>query len=242
MAGATENTRNTEILTGMLSLMAGLALIATILTRFEFISFFSSYTEDLEYLRDNLYLLQINSGVWLFTALLLTLMASAYIVLLNPFHKMFSWLTGFFLILTAAMLSVSGIKGFSIIQLVRFFDELEVGSNDAMRIMIFTLAREKDIYISISYSILGFAFISLGGFAFRTRRLSIVTGIVCIITGSSLPVLTILAPESLYADIALVAGFITFIIIGLRLLFTGFERKMRKTTLSMKPEFEEGEV
>jgi hypothetical protein len=166
-------------------------------------------------------------------------MASAYIVLLNHFHKLFSWLTGFFLILAAAMLSVSGIKGLSIIQLIQYFNDLDLTSNDSMRIIVFSLAREKEIYISISYSILGMAFISLGAFAFRTRRISILTGVISMITGLALPALTTFAPESIYADIALVAGFLTFIIIGLRLLFAGFERKFRKTTISMKPEREE---
>ena len=107
MANDNINIRNTEIITGIFSILAGLALILTIITRFEFISFFSSLNEDLDYLLDNMQLLKLNSIIWLVTALIITVSASTFIVLLNPWHKLFSWLTGFFMILAAAMISVS---------------------------------------------------------------------------------------------------------------------------------------
>jgi hypothetical protein len=229
-----QNTRNTEVITGVFSLFAGLSIIATILTRFEFVSFFSSFSEDLEYLSDNIFLLRINSITWLITALILTISASTFIVLLNPYHRLFSWTTGFFLILAAAMISVSGIKGFSIIDILDNFRDLNLTDNDALKVAVFTLAREKEIYIVASYTLLGLAFLSLAAFAFRTRRLSIFTGLVSLITGIILPVFTVLIPESLLSDIGLVAGFLTFLIIGMRLLFSGLEKKQRKTIHSQK--------
>ncbi len=223
-----QNTRNTEIIAGVFSIFAGLSIIATILTRFEFISFFSSFSEDLEYLTDNIYLLRINSITWLITALILTISASTFIVLLNPYHRLFSWMTGFFLILASAMICVSGIKGLSIIDILNNSRDLKLGDNDALKVAIFILAREKEMYIITSYTLLGLAFLSLSAFTYRTRRLSIFTGSVSLITGIILPVFTALIPESLLSDIGLVAGFITFLIIGMRLLFTGLEKKRRK--------------
>ncbi len=224
-----QNTRNTEVITGIFSLFSGLAIIATILTRFEFVSFFSSYSEDLEYLTENIFLLRINSITWLITALILTVSASTFIVLLNPYHRLFSWLTGFFLILASSMISVSGIKGFSIIDILINFRDLNLSENDALKVAIFTLAREKEMYIITSYTLLGLAFLSLAAFAFRTRRLSIITGSVSLITGIILPVFTALIPRSLLSDLGLVAGFITFLFLGMRLLFTGLEKRQRKT-------------
>ena len=223
-----QNTRNTEIIAGVFSIFAGLSIIATILTRFEFISFFSSFSEDLEYLTDNIFLLRINSITWLITALILTISASTFIVLLNPYHRLFSWMTGFFLILASSMICVSGIKGLSIIDILNNSRDLKLGDNDALKVAIFILAREKEMYIITSYTLLGLAFLSLSAFTYRTRRLSIFTGSVSLITGIILPVFTALIPESLLSDIGLVAGFITFLIIGMRLLFTGLEKKRRK--------------
>jgi len=231
-----QNTRSTEIITGIFSLFAGLSIIATILTRFEFVSFFSSFSEDLEYLTDNIFLLRINSIIWLVTALILTVSASTFIVLLNPYHRLFSWMTGFFLILAAAMICVSGIKGFTIIDILGNFRDLNLGSSDALKVSIFSLAREKDMYIITSYTLLGLAFISLAAFTFRTRRLSIFTGSVSLVTGIILPFFTALVPESLPSDIGLVAGFITFLIIGMRLLFSGLEKKRRNAVYIEKPE------
>ncbi len=216
-----QNTRNTEVITGVFSLFAGLSIIATILTRFEFVSFFSSFSEDLDYLTDNIFLLRINSITWLITAFILTVSASTFIVLLNPYHRLFSWLTGFFIILASDMICVSGIKGFSIIDILNNSRDLNLGGNDALKVAIFSLSREKDMYIITSYTLLGLAFLSLAAFAFRTRRLSIFTGLVSLITGIILPVFTALIPKSLLSDFGLVAGFVTFLIIGMRLLFTG---------------------
>jgi hypothetical protein len=140
------NTRNTEKIAGIFAILAGLSLIATILTRFEFISFFSSFSEDLDYLFDNLSLVRLNSIIWMTTALILTVSASTFIVLLNPYHKLFSWLIGFFMILAAAMICVSGIKGFSIIDIISNFKELNLSGSDALNISILPFhARKKFI-------------------------------------------------------------------------------------------------
>ncbi|MCF8379754.1 MAG: hypothetical protein K9H49_09270 [Bacteroidales bacterium] len=221
------NIRNTEIITGIFSILAGLALISTIITRFEFISFFSSLNEDLDYLLDNIQLLRINSVIWLITGLIITVSASTFIVLLNPWHKLFSWLTGFFMILTAAMISVSGIKGISIIEIVLHYQNLELSNSELLKLSIFTLAQEKELYIISSYSLLGFAFLSLGLFALRTRSMTILTGIVSIISGIILPVFTIMNKDSILADVGLVGGSITFMVIGVRILFNGLTLKKR---------------
>jgi hypothetical protein len=223
------NIRNTEIITGIFSIFAGLALIATIITRFEFISFFSSLNEDLEYLLDNIQLLRLNSIIWIVTSLIITVSASTFIVLLNPWHKLFSWMTGFFFILASAMLSVSGIKGLSVIEILLHYQEMGLNNLDIVKINIFSLAREKELYIVTSYTLLGFGFLSLGLFALRSRSITIFTGIVSIISGIILPVFNSLIPESLLSDIGLVAGSITFMVIGIRISFNGLSLRKKET-------------
>lgn len=219
-------SRNTEVITGLFSLLAGIMLIFTILTRFEYITLFSSLDEDLEYLMDNITLLRINAVIWVITSLVVTVSASTFIVILNPFHKLFSWLTGFFLILSAAMICVSGIKALSVIDILQHFDQLELLDNEILRLSIYTLSREKEIYIISAYTLLGLGFLSLGLFTFRTRRLSYFTAFVSTITGIIVPVFTSLIPESILADIGLVAGSITFMVVGVRLLFSGVNQNI----------------
>lgn len=219
-------SRNTEVIAGLFALLSGIMLIFTILTRFEYITLFSSLNEDLEYLMDNITLLRINAVIWVITSLVVTVSASTFIVILNPFHKLFSWLTGFFLILSAAMICVSGIKALSVIDILQHFDQLELLDSEILRLSIYTLSREKEIYIIAAYTLLGFGFLSLGLFTFRTRRLSYFTAFVSTITGIIVPVFTSLIPESVLADIGLVAGSITFMVVGVRLLFSGVNQNI----------------
>ncbi|MGC9341401.1 MAG: DUF4386 family protein [Bacteroidales bacterium] len=220
-------SRNTEVITGLFALLSGIMLIFTILTRFEYITLFSSLNEDLEYLMDNITLLRINAVIWVITSLVVTVSASTFIAILNPFHKLFSWLTGFFLILSAAMICVSGIKALSVIDILQHFDQLELLNSEILTLSIYTLSREKEIYIMAAYTLLGFGFLSLGLFTFRTRRLSYFTAFVSTITGIIVPVFTSLIPESVLADIGLVAGSITFMVIGVRLLFSGVNQNIK---------------
>jgi hypothetical protein len=217
--------RGNELATGSFAILSGLSLIFTILTRFEFISFFSTLNEDLEYLADNLFLLRANSIIWIVTSLIITFTAGNFIILLQPFHKLFSWLTGFFLVLAAAMISVAGIKGLSVLGIYEHFGAESVISREVLKVNIFTLAREKDLYINTSYVLLGFSFLSMGLFALKTRRLSLFTGLVATSTGIILPVFNGIVQQSLFSDIGLVAGCITFMVVGIRLLFSGITKK-----------------
>jgi len=227
MIKTTKNSRNTEVITGIFSILAGIALISTIITRFEFISFFSSFNEDIDYLLDNIQLLKINSIIWLITGLIITVSASTFIVLLDSWHKLFSRLIGFFMILAAAMISVSGIKGLGIIEILTHFQDLDLPNNEYLKLSVFTLAREKELYILSSYSLLGIAFLSLGLFALRSRSMTILTGIVGVLTGIMLPVFSIIIPDSVLADVGLAGGSITFMVIGVRILFNGLTLKKR---------------
>lgn len=221
--------RSNEIATGTFAVLSGLALIFTILTRFEFISFFSSLNEDLEYLGDNLLLLRINSVIWIITSLIITFTAGNFIILLQPYHRLFSWLTGFFLVLAAAMISVAGIKGLSVLGVYEYFGGDKVISSEVLKINIFTLAKEKDLYINTSHVLLGFGFLSLGLFALKTRRLSLFTGFVATLTGIILPFFNGIVQRSLFSDMGLVAGCITFMVVGIRLLFSGITKKQIST-------------
>lgn len=223
-------SRNTEVITGLFALLAGVMLIFTILTRFEYITLFSGLNEDIEYLAENISLLRINAIIWVITSLVVTVSASTFIVILNPFHKLFSWLTGFFMILSAAMICVAGIKALSVIDILMHFDQLELIEHEILRLSIYTLTREKEIYIIAAYTLLGLGFLNLGLYAFRTRRLSIFTAVVSTITGIIVPVFTSLVPESILADIGLVAGSLTFMVIGIRLLFSGVAIKVPRET------------
>jgi hypothetical protein len=219
--------RNPEIVAGIFAMLTGISVVATLLTRIEFLSTFSSLQEDFEYLNENLILLKINSIIWIISALFLTLSASAFIVAFQPHQPVLAFLQGFFLVLASVMFCISGIKGLSIIDLMSHYFEPDIKAAEAIRYSVFTLSREKEIYIIASYTLIGLSFFMIGLFALVSRKISIATGIIGMITGILLPVFSSLVPKSILATAAIAFACILFFILSYRLLFKGLTRKER---------------
>jgi hypothetical protein len=213
--------RNPEIAAGIFALLTGISVVGTLLTRIEFLSSFSSIQEDIVYLNENLILLKINSLIWIISALFLTLSAATFIVAFQPHEPVLAFLQGFFLILAAAMFCISGIKGFSIIDLMSHYLEPDLKVADAIRYSVFTLSREKEIYIIVSYTLIGLGFFMIGLFALVTRKISIATGVIGMITGILLPVFSSLVPKSILASVGVALACVLYFILSYRLLFKG---------------------
>jgi len=227
MIAEIKNPRSPEIAAGVISLLTGISVVATLLTNIEFISMFSSISEDIDYLNDNLFLLKINSIVWLISALFITLSASTFIVAFQPHGPVLAYLQGFFLILSSVMFCITGLKGFSIIDLMSHYSQPDFKVAEAIRFSVFSLSREKEIYLTASYTLIGLSFFMFGLFALVTRKISIVTGIIGMITGILLPVFSSVVPESILASAGIALVCILFFILSYRLLFKGLIRKER---------------
>lgn len=230
-----KNRRSPEIAAGIFALLTGISVVATLLTQIEFLTMFSSIKEDIEYLNENLVLLKINSIIWVVSALFITLSAATFIVALQPHHPILAFLQGFFLILASVMFAISGIKGFSIIDLMSHYVEPDLKSAEAIRYWVFSLFREKEIYIIASYTLIGLSFFMLGLFALVTRKISIATGIMGMMIGTLLPVFSSLVPESIFSTIGIALACILFFILSYRLLFKGLIRKERTKTKRKAP-------
>lgn len=220
-----KNRRNPEISAGIFAFFTGISVVITLLTRIEFLTTFSALKDDILYLNENLVLLKINSIVWVISALFLALCAAAFIVAFNPHAPIIAFLLGFFLILASAMFCVSGIKGFAIIDLMNHYSEPDAKVAEAIRYSIFTLFREKEIYIIACYILIGLSFFMIGLFALTTRKISIATGIIGMVTGVLLPVFSSLIPESIIASTGIALACVLFFILSYRLLFKGLTKK-----------------
>lgn len=231
MISEQKNRRNPEIIAGIFAFFTGISVVATLLTRIEFLTSFSALPEDILYLNENLVLLQINSIIWVISALLLTLSASAFIVAFQSHEPLLAFLQGFFLILAATMFCATGIKGFSIIDLMNHYTEPDLKVAEAIRYSIFSLSREKEIYIIVSYTLIGLSFFMIGLFALVTRKISIATGIMGMFTGILLPVFSSLIPKSIFASAGIALACILFFILSYRLLFKGLTMKVKKKDL-----------
>lgn len=220
--------RSPEIVAGIFALLSGISVVATLLTRIEFISMFSSVQEDIDYLNENLILLQINSIVWIISAFFLTLSAAAFIAAFQPHEPVLAYLQGLFQVLAAVMFCISGIKGFSIIGLMGHYLEPDLKMADAIKYSVFSLSREKEIFVIASYTLIGLSFFMIGLFALISRKISIATGIMGMITGIMLPVFSSLIPKSILATAGIALACILFFILSYRLLFQGLKKKEPK--------------
>ena len=220
-----KNRRSPEIAAGIFALLTGISVVATLLTRIEFLSLFSSLKEDFEYMNDNMILLRINSIIWIISSLFITLSAASFIVAFQPHEPTLAFLQGFFLMLASVMFCMSGLKGFSIIDLMNHYLEPDLKVAEAIRYNVFSLSREKEIFVVASYTLVGLSFFMIGLFALITRKISIATGIIGMITGILLPVFSSMVPKSILATVGISLACILYFILSYRLLFKGLIRK-----------------
>ncbi len=226
--------RNPEIVAGIFALFTGVSVVATLLTRIEFVNMISSIQEDITYLNENLILLKINSLIWVISALFITLSGAAFIVAFHPHGPILAFLQGFFLILASVMFCISGIKGFTIIDLMNHYVEADVKFAEAIRFSVYSLSREKEIYIIASYTFVGLSFFMIGLFALTTRKISIATGIIGMATGIMLPVFFSVGSSSIMASAGIALACILFFTLSYRLLFKGLSKKERTKPMRLR--------
>jgi hypothetical protein len=234
MINELKKRRNPEIVAGIFALFTGISVVATLLTRIEFLSMISSIQEDVSYLNENLILLKIHSLIWLISALFLTLSAAAFIVAFHPHEPVLAFLQGFFLVLAAVIFCISGLKGFTIVELMNHYLEADAKFAEAIRYSVYTLSLEKEVYVIASYTLIGLSFFMIGLFALVSRKISIATGIIGMATGIMLPLFSSLVPTSILASGGIALACILFFILSYRLLFKGLTKKERTKPVAMR--------
>jgi hypothetical protein len=227
-----EIKRHPEVIAGVFLLLTGFSVIITLLTDINFLSAFTSLSDDIEYLRENDRLLQINSFLWIVSAFLMVISAAALIAAIVPHQPFLGYLHGFFLFLASAMFCIAGVKGLSISELLKNYLELELTNSDSLKSNILSLSREKDIYLTTAYNLIGLSFFVIGIFAYITRKIPVITGIIATSTGVLIPVFTLFIPNSILADTGLIMACFMFFLLTIRFLFKGLQK--RKKYISKK--------
>jgi hypothetical protein len=224
-----EINRNPEVIAGIFLLLTGFSIIITLLTDIKFLSAISSLSEDIEYLNENNRLLHLNSVLWIVSAFLMIITASSLIAAIVPHQAFLGYLQGFFLFLAAAMFCVAGVKGLSINDLLKNYHEIKFTNPDSLNSNILTLSREKDIYLTTAYNLIGLSFFVFGIFAYITLKIPVITGIFASLTGVMIPVFTLIIPDSILTDTGLIMACFMFFILTVRFLFKGLEKKKKRT-------------
>jgi len=220
--------RKPEIIAGIFFLLTGFSIIFSLLTNIEFLSAFSSLSDDIEYLTENKSWLQLNSFLWIVSAFLITLLAASLITALVPHQSFLGYLNGSFLLISAAMFCIAGIKGLSVNVFLKNSIEAELLNPDILKANIYFLSREKDIYLKTAYILIGLSFFVIGIFSFITSKLPFLAGIFSTITGIMIIVFNLFIHDSILADAGLVMACCMFFIFTIRFLFRGLEKKRKK--------------
>ena len=73
MVNKLKNKRNPEVLAGIFLIIGSISIGASYLTKIEYLSFFSTLSDDFEYLTDNALILHLNSILWIISAVMMIL-------------------------------------------------------------------------------------------------------------------------------------------------------------------------
>lgn len=228
MIKGTELKRKPEVIAGIFSLFTGFSIILSLLTDIEFLSYFSSLSEDIEYLSENKLWLQLNSFLWIISALLMLITSSAMISALVPHQSFLGYLHGFFLLFSSAMLCFAGLKGFSINMLLENLAVIDTAHPDVVNANVLMLTGEKEIYLKTAYNLIGLSFFVLGFFSYVTSKIPILVGMLSTITGIMIAVFTLFIPHSILADLGMIMACCMFFILTIRFLFRGLEKRQRR--------------
>ena len=230
MSNVPENKRNPEVLAGIFLVITSIFWGASLLTNIEYISYFTSLSDDFEYLTDNLLILRVNSVLWIVSSVLMVFSSATLLVAMKPHNQITAFLVSFFFMLAAAMFCIAAIKGFSILELISYQEKKipDLIENEYIRANILNLTREKDIFVPVSKGLTGIGLFIFGLFGFKTGRVPLIIRILCITGGIILPFTSVFSPQSILREIGLIIVFMVLLLTGIRLSFKGFVKRKKK--------------
>ena len=227
MVKALKNKRTPEVLAGIFFIFGGIFIGASFLTRIEFISFFSSLSDDFEYLKDNAFMLEINSILWIVSAIFMSILSASLLVAMKVHNELLAYITTFLFLITSFIILVAGIKGLSVIEFLSYQENkvLNLAENEYLKANILNLTKERTSYTLIATIIAGTSLLFLGIFGVASKRIPFFPTFLCLTGGLVLPAASIFFPASILHEIGVVIFLLALVLVGFRLTFKGFTRK-----------------
>ena len=226
-----KNRRNPEIFAGIFLILTGIILFGVFLTRIEYITFFTSFSDDLEYLNDNSVIVQLNSLLWIISAFFMVITSASLMVSMNAYNELTTFIATFFFLLAATLCCFIGMKGLGVVELLVFQDarSLDLVENEYIKAGIISLTKEKVIFTRLANSILGIGVLFIGLFGFSTRRIPFILMFFSFFGGINLAFVSTFFYNTILFETGLLIVLITMVFLGKRIAFKGFIRKERKT-------------
>lgn len=231
MLNVLKNNRNPEVLAGVFLIVASISISSSYLTKIEFISLFSSLSDDFEYITENIFILRLNAILWIITSFLMILVSASLLVAMKAHKEITAYITAFFFMMTSFLFCMTAIKSFSIFEFLVYQENkiLSPFENENIRAHILNLTGERSVIMRISFAMAGSGMLFVGFFGADTKRIPFIIRMLCFVGGILLPLASIFFPKSILNEAGLLIFLFVFLILGLRIAFRGFiKRKKRK--------------
>ncbi len=222
--------RRIEIMAGIFLILTGIVLFISFITRVEYITYFTSFSDDFEYLNDNIFILHLNSLFWIISAFFMIFSSASLLVSMKIHNEFNAYITSFFFFLSAALFCFIGMKGIGVLELLVFQETrfLDLVENEYIKANVISLTKEKDIFIRLVYAMVGTGFLFIGFFGFSTKMISFILRFLCFLGGINLILVSVFFFNSILIETGLLFVLFIMFLLGVRLVLKGFTRKIKK--------------
>ena len=229
MVKSLKNKRNPEVLAGMFLIFGGLIIGASFLTKIDFISLFSSLSDDFEYLTENTYVLEANSILWIASAIFIVIFSASMLVAMKVHNELLAFITAFFFLLTALLLLLAGLKGLNAIELLSYLESkvLDPSETGFIKSNILSITKERITYTRLASTLAGSGLLFLAFFGMQSRRIPFITLTLCLTGGLILTVASIFFRDTILYESGVIVFLLAIVLLGIRLTFKGFIRKVK---------------
>ncbi len=176
--------RRTQVRAGLLSFLLSAGIITALLTTVDIEPVYEDFSEELNYLINNLDRFQLHSFIWLANSIVIIALAPYLLIAFLPVSRNTPYLVGFLILATGFLYLMSTIHNFTIIQLLQ---DYQAGGEETARQIISlqvlsTLHLKQNIQM-ICYTLAGLSAFFLGIFMILNRSVPTYLGILAVPAG-----------------------------------------------------------
>jgi len=214
--------RRREVWLGLITLLAALSYVASLLLDFNFVSPYATLQEDLVYLSNHLQNQQISVWAWLITSLLTFVAIPLYLLLFHKRIKVLPYLNALMLLGASGGFLMMGLTGLGL------FHDLTAAvqkgielADEQTRLDLLTMFNDEQFYRRVGSSFLGTFVFGLGLTRFWIKRYPLVSSILLFLAGPTMIYFNWTDPDHIIRTAAMACIVIGMTIFCVRLINKG---------------------
>jgi len=214
--------RRRELWMGLITLLAALSYVASLLLDFNFVSPYATIQEDLAYLSNHLQNLQISVWSWLLTALMTFLALPFYLLLFHQRIRVLPYFNAAVLLGAFGGFLMMGLAGLDLYhELIEIVEKGIELADEQTRLDLLTRFHDEQFYRRIGSSFLGVFVFFLGLSKIWISRYPLISSILLLLSGPTMIYFNWTEPDHLIRTIAMTGIVIGMTIFSVRLINKG---------------------